>query len=70
MPRYNLRTLLIWPIVIAAWWVLIKTATYDGFSPAYPQRRGSELLVMGIVLAGLTVAVAAWTVKSRRSISN
>jgi hypothetical protein len=67
--RYRLRTLLIWPVVIAAWWVLIKTATYDWFSPAYRWRE-SELLVVGVVLAGLTVAVAAWTVKSPRSISN
>jgi hypothetical protein len=68
--RFRLRTLLlIWLVMAPSWLVLIvKAATDNGPSPAYPFGCWAELAVLGILLAGLTAAVAYWTIKAVRPV--
>jgi hypothetical protein len=51
--------------ITVAWGVLAqKVITETSPNPAYPHGRGIELVVLGLVLAGLTAAVAIWSLKS------
>jgi hypothetical protein len=69
MTHYRLRTLLIWFLLAVVWGTLIaKVVTDPGPSPAYPQGRGPELAVLGLLVAAITLAVARWTMNARRSI--